>query len=111
MSFGMGFYMFLFCRAALRPRSLLCGQQAYFGSRLNPKPEMPAFRFARVLAWIFCMILTRLIFVSACAALAPSKHEQQAVAAGNSSNSFSNKRTWQDAPNEDSKHASPDTER
>ena len=57
------------------------------------------------------MILTRSIFVSACAALAPSKHEQQAVAAGNSSNSFSNKRTWQDAPNEDSKHASPDTER
>ena len=38
MSFGMGFYMFLFCRAALRPRSLLCGQQAYFGSPLNPKP-------------------------------------------------------------------------
>ena len=34
------------------------------------------------------MILTRLIFVSACAALAPSKHEQQAVAAGNSGNSF-----------------------
>ena len=59
----------------------------------------------------FCMILTRLMFVSACAALAPSKHEQQAVAAGNSSNSFSSKRTWQDAPNEDSKHASPDTER
>ena len=34
----MGFYMFLFCRAALKPRSLLCGQQAYFGSPLNPKP-------------------------------------------------------------------------
>ena len=47
------------------------------------------------------MFLTRLIFVSACAALAPSKHEQQAVAAGNSSNSFGNKRTWQDAPSED----------
>ena len=33
------------------------------------------------------------------------------MAAGNSSNSFGNKRTWQDAPSEDSKHASPDTER